>query len=245
LKMTQKVRRRGGRDAQTLMKWCGISVGLYPPQNSIAGQLRLILRHLRVNEVVDVGAHHGEFARFLRRDVGYKGPILSFEPHPVSFSIVEQRMKGDAHWRGRQIALGDTEGTLELGVFADTAFNSAYVPSGFGLEAFGRYMQSTGELEVPVKRLDSIPMGRPVVLKTDTQGHDMKVLEGASGIMIDVVAVLIELSVMPIYEQTPSWLEVCRRLDEWGFRPVTLSPISHEHGTLNVVEFDGLFLRTY
>ena len=51
-----------------------------------------------------------------------------------------------------------------------------------------------------------------MLLKTDTQGWDLEVIEGAAGCLERVVALQVELSVRPIYEGSPGWLEVLARL---------------------------------
>ena len=82
-----------------------------------------------------------------------------------------------------------------------------------------------------------------VLLKSDTQGHDLDVIAGARGLSQQVVAVLVELSVQPIYEHQPYLTRVIDSLKGEGFIPIAFQPISISSDKLRVAEFDGLFVR--
>ena len=75
----------------------------------------MLLKHFGVETVLDVGAHHGEYGLRLRKG-GYDGKIVSFEPGPDAFSVLEQRCKRDGNWACHQMALGDEIGQGELNV---------------------------------------------------------------------------------------------------------------------------------
>src|SRR5947199_61122 len=59
----------------------GIDVTPYPLPDWVLlrQQLLILFAALQINCVIDVGAHFGEYASFLR-DIGYEDTILSFEP---------------------------------------------------------------------------------------------------------------------------------------------------------------------
>ena len=67
----------------------GLDVQRYPGSDPLHG-LSLLLRHLAVDLVVDVGANDGGYARSLRR-LGYAGQIVSFEPLAGPFSPAQRR----------------------------------------------------------------------------------------------------------------------------------------------------------
>jgi hypothetical protein len=88
----------------------------------------------------------------------------------------------------------------------------------------------------------NIPHPR-VLLKTDTQGWDLEVIEGARGCLHHVVAVQAELSVRPIYEGQPDWRTELAALEHDGFTPVHLATVTRD-ASLRVVEFDYLGVRS-
>ena len=213
------------------------------------GLLRVTLRQLAVNLVIDVGAHEGEYATRLRAKVNFKGPIVSFEPQAEAFQVLSKRFAGDLNWRGRREALGDRAGDAELHVFSDGMFSSLHAPAAYGLDRYG--FLGTSETEsVSIARLDDLAgdllgsVEEPrVLLKVDTQGHDLAVLAGAHS-MLDraVVAVQAEISVKAIYDGVPEMSETLARLREMGLEIVGLFPIARDRDGLRVMEFDGLFL---
>ena len=88
-----------------------------------------------------------------------------------------------------------------------------------------RTLRTATTESVPVDRLDSFALADgPLLLKTDTQGYDLQVLEGASGVIEQVVVLIIELSAKPIYEGMPSMMEMMGLIQQWGFETVGLFP---------------------
>jgi FkbM family methyltransferase len=73
-------------------------------------------------------------------------------------------------------------------------------------------------IKVPVITLDDYVQKtkprKPYFLKLDTQGFDREVLKGAAGILEHCVAVLCEVSVIPIYEAQPDWKVMISELNE-------------------------------
>jgi hypothetical protein len=81
-----------------------------------------------------------------------------------------------------------------------------------------------------------------VLLKTDSQGWDLEVIEGARGCLHHVVALQTELSARAICEQQTDWLSALTALEREGFKPVHLATVTRDP-SLRVVEFDYLGIR--
>jgi hypothetical protein len=81
-----------------------------------------------------------------------------------------------------------------------------------------------------------------VFLKTDTQGFDLQVLRGASECLDRIIGIIAELSVIPIYKESPPFEEAIRCYRDAGFDLVDLSVVNR---TIDgrVLEYDGLFIR--
>jgi len=84
-----------------------------------------------------------------------------------------------------------------------------------------------------------------VLLKSDTQGHEVEVLRGAGekGLDSSVVAVLVELSAQPIYAGQPPMTAVIDVIMADGFNPVAFEPWFDSADGLQMVELDALFMR--
>jgi FkbM family methyltransferase len=229
--------------AKKLLRKAGVEVSRSPAPNTFGWQLRQVTRLRQVDGVVDVGGHHGEFASMMRDEVGYRGPIVSFEPSSESFAVMCQRLAGDQAWSGQHMALGAESGTLELNVFSSTDFNSFRQPNDLGQQRFGA--RSDHVESVAVNRLDQVlELPGQLLLKSDTQGFDLEVLRGASGLLDRVVAITVELPVRNIYADSPSLTDLVSYLVELGFELVGMFPLSRDRDRLRVIEFDGVFLRS-
>jgi FkbM family methyltransferase len=210
--------------------------------------LRAVLESRGINCVIDVGAHTGGYATELR-EAGYRGEIVSIEPVAASFETLAARAEGDSHWRPHRMALGRAEGREAMHVARESNFSSFLPANHFSREWFGGSAIDHDE-EVDVRRLDAVfetlvgHVTEPrVLLKTDTQGWDLEVLEGASGCIGRVDALQIELSVRAIYEGSVPWIEALGRLDELGFRPSHFTTVGRD-SSLGIVELDCLLVRS-
>ncbi len=205
--------------------------------------LRAVLDRLDVDRVIDVGAHHGEFAGSLRAN-GYGGEIVSFEPVAASYAQLAARAAADPRWHAHNLALGREAGRARIRVAQGTNFSSFLPPTDFSMKWFGTSAVEREE-EVEVARLDALPQladTRRALLKIDTQGFDLEVLAGAAGLLDRVVAVQVELSLRPLYEGAVPWRDALAALDDLGLRPAHLSTVARDAG-LGIVELDCLLVR--
>lgn len=211
--------------------------------------LRNLLRELRIECVLDVGANSGQFGRALR-EMGFGGRIISFEPMSQARSALEDVAKDDARWEILSVALGSETEKKTLKVFSDDTFSSLHGIKDTGVEIFGEYVTVAQEQEVSVERLDVLwPKLFPhekdpvILLKTDTQGHDLQVLQGAEISLGKVAAVLTEAAIEPIYENAPVLDDISSYLKERGFHPSGFYPLSHRPDSLAMIELDAFFVR--
>src|SRR5688500_13436716 len=125
--------------------------GVHLTRDPVALLQRETLRHIidvrRINCVIDVGAHRGEFATLLRGS-GYQGRIASFEPVAENFAALRQACANDPDWEVFQLALGSRAGTADMRMFRGSTFHSLLDSSAYGRERFG------GQLDL--QRVESV-----------------------------------------------------------------------------------------
>jgi FkbM family methyltransferase len=206
-----------------------------------------LISRMGINCVIDVGAHAGEYGRRVRR-AGYEGALVSFEPVASAYAALADRARDDPRWTAHRIALGSAPGRATMHVSRESVFSSFMQVNDFATRSMPDSVIAADE-EVEVQRLDDLFDGvcghiaNPrVLLKTDTQGWDLEVIEGARGCLQHVVALQAELSVRPIYEGQVGWLEALAALEREGFRPVHLATVTRD-AALGVIEFDYLGIR--
>ncbi len=210
---------------------------------SYANHLAKILRSLDINLVLDVGANIGQFAKQLRQ-LGYTGEIISFEPIAHCVSYLESISAEDAKWKIYPFGLGNEAGEATLKVPDSNDFASLHDFNSYSAERFPRNISNIREEIVTINTLASWLCANPtlsgsnILLKIDTQGHDMQVLMGAGSKLHDFAAVSTELSFIPIYEQTPGYLTVLEFLETAGYAISGIYPVSRERGSLCLIEGD-------
>ena len=180
--------------------------------------LRQIFRLCNIDCVIDVGANKGQFGKLIRRQVGFTGPILSFEPVAATFAELKKASHGDSAWQCFNIALGALTDRIPINVTNSDSFSSFLPPRAVSGFVGSNAIISTQECAI--ERLDEwiedqgIPYSR-CYLKLDTQGFDLNVLQGATGIIDRIPALQTELSFVPIYDSMPDFREIppwpCRR----------------------------------
>ena len=217
---------------------------------ALARHLEKLFRHYRVDALIDVGANRGQYRDFLRMEVGYTGPILSYEPLPGCYEVLVRRSREEALWAVRNVALGADPGELTLNVMAGDSCSSFLQPDRTHVSGFERWNNVRETVIVPVTTLDAELASSQenglhesrIYLKLDTQGFDLNVLRGARDSLARVVAVQSELSVKPIYEQMPDYREVIDYLVAAGFELSGMFPVNLD-ANLAVVELDGIFIN--
>ena len=232
-----------------LMLACGYDMVESDPLGTQEKVLLKLLSECSINCVVDVGAHRGEYGRYLR-SFGYGGHIVSFEPVGSSFEALQQVSAQDKRWRVYRLALGATSSrNASIGVAKSTSFSSFLEPNEAAFERFGERPQTARREVVEVRRLDEMldevtwGIDQPrLFMKIDTQGYDMRVLEGSQRVLSRFAGLQVELSSQPIYRGMTPMSEAVVLLREAGFVAAGLYPITRD-AQLGVIEFDGLFVR--
>lgn len=221
----------------------GYQVSRYPVETSLDYHLMELIRKLDISVVVDVGAHHGEYALRLRR-LGFTGSIVSYEPSPEAFAVLAERANPDPNWSVVQKAASNRDGEAKLVIYGQSQLNSLFEASDYGSANWGEDMGRRGSLSVETCRLQ--PMIRElkkahnrVLLKVDTQGNDLTVLEGTDSELHSVHALQVEVPVQSIYAGVSDFLETVGRLTDLGFDITGMFPIMRDpRDGLRVVEFD-------
>lgn len=223
-------------------------LGIYPLPGSHSRHLLNVLHHKKINCVIDVGAHFGEFGSLLRK-IGFRGRILSFEPVTDSFRRLQARAKGDTDWKTFNFGLGSSNHSTVIHLYESSFFNSMLPPSGEG-DRFGSHMSEKGTETVSIRKLDSafaeviddLPNPR-IFLKMDTQGYDLEVFRGTAASLANVHGLQSELPGVCHYADQPLMGPVLSEYWAAGFRPSGFFPVNHEYDGLTVMEWDCILMR--
>lgn len=231
--------------AKQVLRNLGLVVHRYVPPETPS--LIASLHKFEIDLVLDVGANKGQFASEIRRN-GYAGRIVSFEPLSHEHADLKKHCTDDPSWVVHpRCALGDHDGVVEINIAGNSDSSSILEMLESHLSAAPESAYQ-GKENVPIKTLDSlagqyIKGAHAPFLKIDTQGFEWRVLDGARETLPKIRGILVELSLVPLYEGQHLWRDVMARLEAdgfalWGFQPVFSDPVSGR--TLQV---DGIFYR--
>jgi FkbM family methyltransferase len=211
--------------------------------------LKRFLSAFAVDCLFDVGANRGQYATMLRKDAGYQGLILSFEPNPDIFAILSRQAASDRNWHVFNMALSDFDGTASFNIMAADQFSSLKKPSDAQDAIFADRNKVTKTVQMQCRRLDTLlpelvaqhGFTRPF-LKMDTQGHDLSVCEGAGAVLSSMLGIQTELGVRPIYEGGTGYRAMIDWLEARAFVPSAFFANNKGHFPL-LVEMDGIFVN--
>jgi FkbM family methyltransferase len=183
----------------------------------------------RVGTVFDIGANVGQTAReFL--PAFPKATIYSFEPDPGSFQKLVAATSDQRRVQPYNIALGREEGSAKLFRFKFDQTNSL-LPKARGAEDYvadAEYLTAVGEVPVEVTSLDAFCRNHGIekidLLKVDTQGYELEVLNGSLTLLRSaaISLIYIEVCFVRYYEGQPLFPEIYQFLYDLGYRFVGL-----------------------
>tara|TARA_R110002049_G_scaffold225009_3_gene396852 strand:- start:511 stop:1284 length:774 start_codon:yes stop_codon:yes gene_type:complete len=212
--------------------------------------LRKFLRDFEVDCVIDVGANHGQYATMLRRDVGFRGLILSFEPGPDMFQSLSKKTSGEKNWHAYHLAFSDESGTVPFNIMEGDQLSSINKTVDDLPEQFRTIGKIVETVDVQAVRLEELypqlkaehGFGRPF-LKLDTQGHDLMAAKGAERCLAEMLGVQTELAVQKIYSGATGYRDMIDWLEERQFVPSAFFANNRGHFPL-LFEMDGIFVST-
>ena len=234
------------RLSHSIFRSFGYDFMRYIPENFISLRRMRILKTQNINLLLDVGASEGTYSLQLRQH-GYEGNILSFEPLSESFAVLQQRAARDPLWSCENLALGDSDGMIEINVSGHKTSSSILPISETHLNA----MPSSAFIDlekVRVARLDSlksimIKRDAVIYLKVDVQGYEKQVLEGARETLKQTRVIELELSLAPMYVGGADFMEMITYLTQLEFKMVSIEPFFTDPKTGQILQVDGIFVK--
>jgi FkbM family methyltransferase len=127
--------------------------------------------------LLDIGAYHGDFAR--RLVGGLLREAILFEPNPENFGVLQKELGGDKRFRLEARACANQAGSATLHCQGERYTGSllAYQNERPGPKAEHAVAVTTLDEFLATEKLAA----RVGMIKVDTQGNDLRVLQGAAG----------------------------------------------------------------
>lgn len=205
------------------------------------------LKAHNVNVVFDIGANTGQFATELRA-YGYTGKIVSFEPLPDAYEQLVKLASEDSNWVVHErCAAGAESGSIDINVSGNSVSSSILPMLKSHLESAPQ-SKYTHTVKAKIITVDSIydqycETTDNVLLKIDTQGYEWQVLDGATESLAVCKGLLLELSLVPLYEGQRLWQEFLTRLATLKLALHAMQPSFIDDKTGQTLQFDGIFIK--
>lgn len=164
----------------------------FSARNPEISLLQYISSYIDNRTVVDVGAHVGDVAERLL-DCGCQ--VYAFEPFPVSFAALQDRLGDRANFTASPVAIGRADGEGRLNIAATATEAEGLDPSLFHSlvdHPLGTSIRFAETLPVRIRSLASLRQTGEIprqigLLKVDTEGADIEVIKGLGEPDIPVV----------------------------------------------------------
>jgi FkbM family methyltransferase len=230
------------------MLWkIGYDISRFDPASHVLARRKKLLESYAIDILLDVGANEGQFARQMRKDVGFSGKIVSFEPLSSAFKKLKITATTDPKWKVINCALGDVDTKQYINIAGNSESSSilSMLPSHIKSAPESKYI---GRELVEVKTLDSMinNLCSPednVFLKIDTQGFESKVIKGAENALFRIDTIQLEMSLIPLYEGELIFSDMHRLLSEKGYTMVSIEPVFIDNNSGQLLQVDGIYHR--
>jgi len=178
--------------------------------------------------IFDVGANIGQSVIRYRKAFP-NSEIYSFEPYKEAFDVLCANNINDKKVHTFNIALSNNTGFQNFIVNKDSSSNSSF--NSFNLDSRSiannvhpKVSHNLSSVKVAIDTIDNIVKNihckKIDILKIDTQGHELQVLDGASKTLalgiIDFIST--EIIFDDIYSQSLSFWDIENRILKHGFR---------------------------
>ena len=200
-----------------------------------------------VRTVFDIGANVGQFAEAMRRS-GYRGRIISVEPLPAAHAELIKSAKHDDLWlvhpRGAATRSG---GAILINVASNSVSSSPLkmLPSHVSAAPESKTVAKVKCTSWPLDEIvgQYCDLSEPVFVKIDTQGFEAEVLAGGPSTLEQAQGLLLELSLVPLYEGQSVWRTLVDQLEDRGLQIWRIDPAFEDRTTGQTLQVDAMFFR--
>jgi FkbM family methyltransferase len=194
--------------------------------------------------VIDVGAHHGQFALFAAERFR-QASLYCFEPLPEAGERLATVLADRQGVRIFQVAAASDSAVHELHV-SRLDDSSSLLPITDRYTTAWPGTEEAGRIEVQTVRLEDVietgSIVNPCLLKIDVQGGELDVLRGAEALLASIDEVFLEGSFMEFYDGQPLAAEVISHLHHRGFQLVGVFGLKRDRAG-RCLQADFLFER--
>jgi FkbM family methyltransferase len=192
--------------------------------NNIHADLETLLKPNASSLLFDIGANLGQTAIEFS-DQYPQSKIYSFEPDPNTYIKLTDNVRNRPGIQPFNIGFGNRTEMVKMNLNKSSGGNSILdVSENIKEFAHGDWTISIDQCEVEITTLNSFcalhDIKRIDLLKIDTQGYELKVIEGGDRVIVPsfTKAIYVEVLFVELYKGQAYFMDVYKILIERGFR---------------------------
>jgi len=194
---------------QRIVRRFGLSIN--SNVSDLEGQLSILIKQRDLRYCIDVGAHQGEFIDKLAR-LGFTLDFLAIEPSPISAAKLRNRKLDNV--RLIECGLGAQSGITNL--YENGSVFASVKKRIDGNEVSQFTNVNICRLDELLKEVVNFELSK-TLLKIDTQGSELDILEGAGESLLHFPVVLVEVPLNALYENSFNITEIVHFMSERSF----------------------------
>jgi len=212
----------------------GLKIDGSPPRGYANFLNYIVKTGFQPGTVFDIGVGNGTpwlYEAFPKAHFVLIEPQIEFE---TSLKRLCKQMDAEYHCVGA----GEIESNLPLYRLSISPTGSSFLPpSEQATNIWGTFSQS--DSTIPIVQLDTFKdRSEPFLLKIDTEGYELKVLQGATGILAKTDLALVEVAIAERQVGEADLIEIGIFMKENGFRLIDIPMLTQQsvHGPLLYVD---------
>ena len=208
-------------------------------------QIVKLLKDNSIDLLLDVGANAGQYAQNIRLS-GYENQILSFEPLSDAYGLLTKAAAADENWEiAPRCAIGAQVGEITINVSRNSV-SSSILPILATHTASVPKSSYIDQEVTPLRTLDSFEdrlKDSRLFIKIDTQGYEQEVINGAEDILDNTYGLQLEMSLVPLYEGQPDFIDLTRQIQGLGFALWDVYSEFRDPDSGRLLQIDAVFIR--
>jgi FkbM family methyltransferase len=221
-----------------------LDLRLYRPRKAQRARDRW-LSNIEVKTILDIGANAGQFAQQILR-IFPEATIYSFEPLKDCYEQLVKTLGGSPRVRAFNVALGERKEQREI-LRNEFSPSSSFLAMAETHKAAFPFTQRSSPETVEVVRLDDfvsdLEVRKPLLIKMDVQGFEDKVISGGADTIRRADVVIVEVSMIGLYDGQPLFAEIHGMMTNLGFKyrgnwDQLMSPLDG-----HILQADAIFMK--
>ena len=209
--------------------------------------LSKILDPKKVNMIIDGGASIGDTSQ--RFSTLFPNALVhAFEPYPTFLNALHKKANQNQNIKVHPLALGKNNCSNAFNVNQSEGTNSLLKPNENATEIYGSLLKTESIIDIQIVKLDDWFKTQESqiidILKLDIQGSEVDAIEGAKKLFEQglIKTVLCEFMFKNTYQEQACWIELARKIENYGFRLFNLYQTQHYKG--QIIQADLLFTHS-